>query len=344
MSTTEVANELVDPEGNPVVTTTEIVSFKKIEANLIELESHFKDKTWNMADLEQKADAAATSKKFAKLRTALENSRKDEKAESLRIGKVIDANAATFKGRISKIEDRINAEIEAENKRLAAIEEAKIRAEQERVGAIRSRIDAIKALGVVPFNATAQFITEALGNVPYFEDGSYAEFSEEAINAMRESRGALVIALESAAAREVVAAQAEVMRVANEAQAAELAELRREKAERNAREAAVEVAEVVAAPAIPVYASRFLSCAAPLDGNTPVPDDRPLALSSTLAEAPIQLSVSPFFPAATTHQYSPAQYPGDVAIVATITDRFKVSDETAIAWLAAWPTVHPQPF
>lgn len=382
MSTsTEVADELVDATGNPVVTTTEIVSFKKIEANLIVLESHFKDKTWDMTDAAQKAEAAATSKKFTKLRTALERSRQEEKAESLRIGKLVDGNAATFKGRIVAIESRIDAEIKAEDDRLAAIEAEKIRAEQERVGAIRKRIDAIQLLGVLPFDATSLFITDTLGDVPDF-DGSYAEFSAEAEGVINEVRGTLRAALSAAIAREEAAAQAEKLRKENESQAAELAQLRADKAERDAAAAKkVDVPEElpeavvhVVAETVPQYRSRFLASSEPASENEPVPDDRGLALDfksdATPADHSAQISgqrfltgrspadplrfapgrgtgghartvmlpvSSPVEPAA-AYPFSSNAYPGDVAIIAAITDCFKVSEETAAAWLKNYPT------
>ena len=88
-------------------------------------------------------DALAGRKELRDIRVGLEKMRQEIKAPALERCRLIDAEAKSITSFILTLEDPIDQQIKAEEKRKEDIKREKERREAERVSAIREKIDAI---------------------------------------------------------------------------------------------------------------------------------------------------------------------------------------------------------
>jgi hypothetical protein len=141
------------------------------------------------------------------LRCAVENLRKDLKADVLERGKIIDEEAKRLTSLLKPIEDALSKEEEAEEARKAAEARAKVEAEERR---LQIRIDALTAINVTPD-------VKALKTM---DEDEYFAFRDEK----------LADYFQRKAAEET--AKAEAARIAAEAEAARLAQIEADRIER----------------------------------------------------------------------------------------------------------------
>lgn len=202
-----------------------VAAYQPFYAQLVELE---KQNTSLVFDYEsKKGNEAARSHVHAlrKSKAALEKTRKDEKAESLRIGKAIDSEA-------KEIEARIEAMIAVHQVKIDEIEQR----EKDRVAAIKERLDAFQNVGAGE-GLTSDEIKYSIGALEALPiDDSFQEFALQAA----QLKDARLIQLR---------AQYESV-LAIEVQAAENLRLKKELAEREQKERDEKIAQEAAAKAL----------------------------------------------------------------------------------------------
>ena len=295
-----------------------------------------------MTDPEQKLAAKEAERKFVKLRGRLEKSRTEEKKDVLERGRKIDGDAGGFEKRIRTIENRIASEIKAEDDRLEAIRLAEIERNQQRVALIRANIEKIRLTPGRLMHAKATTLFDAIRDLPIV-DPTYQEFMAEATEVREEAMRSLTRLMEAAMAREKAETEAAEQKKRADAAEAELAQLRAEKA---AREAAAPAPEAVRAEPAAIEPENKAVDFVPLQRPGPRPTPRTLVTSTPSGTDSFvarhlahQRGADVFAIAgAPSSRLEPGvPYPGDVAMVAAITDRFKIHDELAIRWLQQYP-------
>lgn len=176
------------------------------------------------------AQAKEGRKELAKFRTRLEKARKEEKAESLAYGRLVDSEAARIQAIATPLELAYAAPIEAEEKRLEAIREAELEAERQRIAGHRARIQGIREVRETgAMCRTADRLKQLLiDGMPARLTESFEEFQAEAEGVYNETMTALQ--------------QLHAAKVEAEAQALELKrqqdDLARQRAEQAARDLA----------------------------------------------------------------------------------------------------------
>ena len=175
------------------------------------------------------AQAKEGRKELAKFRSRLEKARKEEKAESLAYGRLVDSEAARIQAIATPLELAYAAPIEAEEERLKAIREAEIEAERQRIAGHRARIQGIKDVretGVMC--RTADRLKQLIDGMPARLAEPFEEFQAEAEEAYNETT--------------IMLQQLHAAKVEAEAQAVELKrqqdDLARQRAEQAARDLA----------------------------------------------------------------------------------------------------------
>jgi colicin import membrane protein len=216
-----------------VITGTKVAEYSQTEAALTELRSRHAGATFAVATKDGMKLAKAARAELRTLRVALEAKRVEIKAPVLKQANLIDTEAKRITRELEALEDPIDAQIKAEEKR---IEEARIaaeRAEAERVGAINKRLLALETL---PASLVGRPLTEIAAGMTKLGEEKVAEWAQEftprALEILGEAYGK-VQAMHAAA----VTAAAEAQRQAEERAKleAERAELARQQAEAAAK-------------------------------------------------------------------------------------------------------------
>jgi hypothetical protein len=242
-----------------------VSEYTPTQRTLIELRVKFKGVIFQVETKEGMKDAKEAARNLTKLRTALENLRKEIKEPALRRSQAIDSEATYLKGEIEKLEKPIKEQIAAQEEKEKREAEERARIERERVAGIQQKIAAIRSVVDASANdgidELAASIEDLEGYVITEADG-FAEFIAEARTARDETLAKLHAMHASAVAVQAERDALEAQRAAQEAAAAELArqqaELARQKAEFEAMKRATEApATVVEQPAAaPVTLSR----------------------------------------------------------------------------------------
>lgn len=116
-----------------------------------------------------------------KLMTALENSRKEQKAESLRIGRAIDAEAKDIRAKLE--------EIQAPHKEAyKAIDDEKKKREADRVAGLQSRISELRDAPETMSDASSDEIKACLEWISAEECLDFYEFTQDALIARNNSK------------------------------------------------------------------------------------------------------------------------------------------------------------
>ena len=187
------------------------------------------------------AQAKEGRKELAKFRSRLEKARKEEKAESLAYGRLVDSEAARIQAIATPLELAYAAPIEAEEERLKAIREAEIEAERQRIAGHRARIQGIKDVretGVMC--RTADRLKQLIDGMPARLAEPFEEFQAEAEEAYNET----TIMLQQLHAAKV---EAEAQAVELKRQQDDLASQRAEQAARDLADRQARAAEEAAA-------------------------------------------------------------------------------------------------
>jgi colicin import membrane protein len=221
-----------------------LAEYSPTAAALADLRQRFSGVVWDLTTTKGGAEARAARLELVRLRTGLEAKRKELKAPALERSRLIDAEAARITGEIVALEKPIDEQIKADEQRREAEKEAKRLAEARRVQAIADRVNAIRALAMLPASAKAADIAAGIAHAEGMELVE-ADF-EEQLPAADRARGEVLIKLQ---ALHVAAVEHEAEQARIAAERAELARLRAEQAEqaRIAAEAArVEQARIAA--------------------------------------------------------------------------------------------------
>jgi hypothetical protein len=168
-------------------------------------------------------------------RVALEKLRVELKAPALERTRLIDAEAKRITNELLALEEPIDQQIKAEEKRKEEEKAAKARAEAARLAAIAAKISAIRNQVSAVANQPAELIRAALEHAQAQEltEAEYQEFLPDAQQALAETRKDLESALNARLLYEAEAARIKAERE-------ELARLRELEAARKAEEARIE--------------------------------------------------------------------------------------------------------
>lgn len=117
------------------ITTTEITEYKPIEAVLAELSKRHRGVVFDVAQPSGMKAAKAAKADIAQYRIALEKARVKLKADVLERGRLLDGEARRISTQLAALEDPIDDQIKAEERREEAARQAAILAEQQRLEA-----------------------------------------------------------------------------------------------------------------------------------------------------------------------------------------------------------------
>lgn len=200
----------------------QVAAYQPFYSQLIELEKQNSELAFDYESSKGNKEARSHVYKLRQSKAALEKTRKDEKAESLRIGKAIDSEA-------KEIEARIEAMIEVHQVKLDEIESR----ETSRIAAIKSRIETLKTYVQMLETIGSEDLATGISELEQIAiDDSFQEFSAEAAQAKDARLIHLRVHLEVVKDRE--------------AQAIELERLRQEAAERAQKERDEAIAKAAA--------------------------------------------------------------------------------------------------
>lgn len=214
-----------------------LAEYSPTAAALADLRQRFAGVVWDVSTTKGNAEARAARLELVKLRTGLEAKRKELKAPALERSRLIDAEAARITGEILALEKPIDEQIKADEARREAEREAKRQAEARRVQAIADRINAIRALAILPAGTKASDIAAGIEHAQGLE--LFAADFDEQLPAAERARADAVAKLQ---ALHVAAVEHEAEQARIAAERAELARLRAEQMERE--QAAAEAARV----------------------------------------------------------------------------------------------------
>lgn len=209
-------------------------------------------------DKDSRTMAHNAGMKLKGARVAIEKTGKAARDDANAFAKAVIDEEKRLKSIIADEEARLFALRDEYDRKIEAERQARERQERERVEAIRSKIDAIKALPLDSANDTSAQLQQTLQDLQAFEiDDSFAEFKDEAAQVAAASIAALQVLWKTACDRE-----AEAVRLQEERDrlAAERAEIERMRAEIAAQKAALQAAQSAAeAPKEETQADMFLA-------------------------------------------------------------------------------------
>lgn len=206
---------------------TEIAEYSPTAAALSDLRSKYEKVVFPVETTKGMKDALSARKELRDLRVNLEKLRKDIKEPALRRCQMIDSEAKTITAQLTALEDPIDAQIKAEERRKEAEKQERERVERERVAAIRAKIDGIRRLSLDSANDTLKELADTIFDLQAHEiDDSYAEFADEAKAAKEGTLLTLGSLFKGAMAREEESARLKAEREELDRQRAELEKLR----------------------------------------------------------------------------------------------------------------------
>jgi len=207
--------------------TTEIAEYNATAAALSELRSKYEKVVFPVETPKGMKDALAARKELRDIRVGLEKMRKEIKEPALKRCQLIDSEAKEITARLTALEDPIDKQIKAEEKRKDEEKVERERVERERVEGIRASINGINNLPLLSANDTADEIETTMTDLQALEiDDSYAEFKGEAETAKNAALLALGSLYTTVKAREAEDARLKAEREELDRQRAELERLR----------------------------------------------------------------------------------------------------------------------
>ena len=304
--------------------TTEIKEYSQTEAALATLRDQYGDATYEVATVEGMEAAKAARKDVRGYRTGLEAMRKQIKAPALAQCNLIDSEAKRITVELRKIETPIDDQIKAHETELERKRQEKIDAELKRVEDIQARIKKIsEVIQSVTYmgNPTPNAVQLKIDDIQSIKiDDSFAEFTDQAIQAIEESLAKLFEIHAAAVQREEEGA-----RLANERE-----ELAAQKAEQDTRDEEQRKQQRTAQGKLDDAAKKLADDQAAFER-----EKEEAAEAERKAEEAQQAEIDS---ARTTKEAAKAlakrsKYPGDEAIVDALATHFDVPTEVATAWL-----------
>lgn len=220
---------------------TAIVSIKQIEAQIEEL-GRLYGGTYDVTTADGMKLAKRARMSVREPRLEIERIRIEAKRDLIAVGKGLDQVAASLTEKILAIENPINAQIQAEEKRIEDEKQAKIAAEAKRVADIRARIESFRVMPVKAVNkpsAEIKLMVDGLAGEQITEE-AFQEFHAAAVEAHQASLNALNDLYDGRLQYEAEQEELRRQRIENERLQAQEAE--RQAAER-ARQAAIDAEE-----------------------------------------------------------------------------------------------------
>lgn len=218
---TEQASELIDHAE--INGGTVLVEYSRTEAALAALREKYSGAQFDLTTTAGDKAARAARLDLKTLRTSLEAKRKELKAPAVEFGRKIDDEAKRITAEIVALEDPIDAQIKADEKRRddERIERERIIA--ERAAGFRAKIDAIRACVAKSQGLPSERISNGIAQIEAMsvDAQTWAEFADEAAQAKSMTLAAMLNLRDSAKAREEEAARVEAQRLENERIAAE---------------------------------------------------------------------------------------------------------------------------
>jgi hypothetical protein len=204
--------------------TTVLVRYSKTEAALAELRTKYEGIAFDLTTTKGDKEARAARKELVTLRTSLEAKREELKAPALEFGKKIDSEAKRITAEIVALENAIDLQIKADEKRRADEKAERDRIEAERVSALRAKVTAIWALVDKCHGIHSERIAKGIAMVQAIDTSPtvFFELSGDAEQTRHETVKAMQALHASAMEREAEAARIEAQRVENERLAVEL--------------------------------------------------------------------------------------------------------------------------
>lgn len=173
---------------------TQLAEFDLVEAGLADLERKYKGVAYDCTTKKGMDDACAARLEIRKPRFAVENARKAAKAPVLKLGRDIDARAATITARLQAIEDPIDDQVKAQERK-----------EAERKADIERRIAEIEATAKQCIGKTSAELQEVLDALESLPLADFQEFRERAAKAQFDAQQAVRTLLQQATQAEELA-------------------------------------------------------------------------------------------------------------------------------------------
>lgn len=195
-----------------------IVEYSRTESALAELREKYLGIVFDCSTTKGDKEARAARLELTTLRTSLEKKRKEFKAPALDFGKKIDSEAARVTAEILSIENPIDEQIKADEKRRADEKAERERVEAERIKAIKDKIATIRSFAAKCQGISAERISNGIEMVSKIGTSAdeFAEFEGEAKTAQAETLQAMHELHVATKAREEEAARVEAQRIENE--------------------------------------------------------------------------------------------------------------------------------
>lgn len=221
MTTIETASELVDRAE--INGGTVLVEYSRTEAALVALRAKFADAKFDLTTTAGDKAARAARLELVTLRTGLEKKRKELKAPAVEFGKKIDDEAKRINSEILALEEPIDQQIKADEKRREAERLERERLAAERAAGFRAKIDAIRACVTKAQGLSSDRISDGIAKVEAIATDAvtWEEFASEAEQAKTITLAAMRNLRDLAKVREEEAARIEAQRLENERIAAE---------------------------------------------------------------------------------------------------------------------------
>jgi hypothetical protein len=227
--------EVIDP------VSTGVAEYNPIAAGLAALRSTYGSLTFDLTTTAGDKAARAARLELVTLRTTLEKRRKELKAPVLERAKLIDDEAKRITGEILALENPIDDQIKADEKRRAEEKAAREKAERERITGLEYRLSLITGLPVKYATSTGEQLNEAVTHLQQLPIGDdWQEYKERAEAARQQVLESLRMLHQAAVIREEqeLARRAEEERLAAERRALEEQRAAQEAEQRKWREAA----------------------------------------------------------------------------------------------------------
>lgn len=330
--------ELIEQPG-----LSKVAVYNPIEAGialLLDKHGHVLKTPPDVSTAKALALTKTNKQELVKFRTRIEAARKQEKADSLAYGRLVDSEAARITAIAAPLEAAYENAITAEEERIAAIERAKAEAERVRVTEIHNRIVAIRAfVGLALECRTSAMVESLIDKLCEMSAEGFDEFAEEAEQARAATNTRLKEISDAKFLEEKerarVKAEQEATAKAQQEQSRALAA----QAEENARVAAANKAAADKIEADRAELERQRIAALPKPEPVIVqacrPEDRAMletpAGQALVARAEEILRNDPA-PALRVVPTAPNR-PTDLAIVAAVAKAFDVSEPRALSWL-----------
>ncbi|KRA74236.1 hypothetical protein ASD78_12130 [Lysobacter sp. Root667] len=238
------ASEVLHP------TTTAVAEYSETEAGLAALRQQLANATFDCTTPTGMKLARDSRFGLVKLRTTLENRRKELKAPLLDRGRLLDAEASRITAAILELELPIDEQIKAQERVLEAAKEEAARRERERLAEIQRRIDSLKGFALEHMSAPSSVVKQAIHDLETkrFDPEEWGAHLPDAVEARNASLAKLHEILDHALKNEAIAEQLRAQREAQERRQreeqarldAERAELDRQQKEARERQEAEE--------------------------------------------------------------------------------------------------------